>query len=117
MNRVRFLVLLIAAGLLSFGSSCDSGGGDWATTLSGTVFDSATGLPLAGVLIYVNDTTILAIDSGGTHSTGAFELGGFGYWEHETLFRRDGYRPKDTVLGTLRYRSDVGGVKIFLIEE
>jgi len=116
MNRLLFLGFIFAAGLISLGGSCTEGG-DWGSTLSGTVLDSVTGQPIAGVLIYAHDTSFLATDSNGTDTTGVFQLIDFGYWEFEALFRCPGYKAKDTVLGTRRFRNDVTGVKIVLSPE
>ena len=112
MNRILRLLLLSVIGLLLV--CCDrSGGGDWGSSLRGQVVDSVSGLPVAEVAIYANDT----IDDflwGHTDSTGAFTLANFGYWESDFYFTKDGYSTRAVRLGTATAKRDVTGVVVTL---
>ena len=100
MKRFELLFgMMILAGILCLAAvSCeDRIMGDWASTVRGTVVDSASGIPLVAAMITVEDTTgytpVL------TDSLGNFDLTELGGgWD--IICRKEGYLTQSRNVGT-----------------
>ncbi len=114
MKQYGLLIGMMTGGILCLTAlSCENRiMGDWASTVQGTVVDSATGVPLAAAMITVEDTTgytpVL------TDSLGKFvltELGGG--WD--IICRKEGYLTQSRSVGTTPSKHVVSGVDFRLV--
>lgn len=106
-------LLLALAGLALPACENQDDFGDWASTVRGTVVDSASDAPLAGVEVFAIQTSD-TVTVWTTDSTGTFTITAWGYWEDSFLFQKSGYAATTERLGTKTAHGDVSGVVIRL---
>ena len=109
---IKLTLLLLLVCVLFFGSC---GMEDPAITISGTVTDSMSGLPIDSAIIHDSDTISSAAFY--SDSLGKYTLGGMGYRNFRVFCRKTGYQTKVRTVRSSKDHLTFRGVDFRLVPQ